>query len=183
MTIFAFYIFCFFWFLESLQELGIIHRDIKPENILLTKKGYPKLLDFSCCKKIDNNKTRTLIGSPLFISPEVLKGQGYSYSCDYWSIGVLIFFMFFGEYPFGSRTSTPDKIYEEIINKKLNFNLNETHTKKHSNNPIKEEKIKELKNIIEILLNKNAEERMKHVDEIKKNKFFERIDFIKLKKM
>ena len=182
-TFCTFHFACLIIILESLQKLGIIHRDIKPENIILTKNGYPKLIDFSCCKKIDTNKTRTLIGSPLFISPEVLKGSGYSYSCDYWGIGVLIFFMFFGEYPFGSRSSTPDKIYEEIINKKLTFNLNENHDKKQSNNSIKEEKIKELKNIIEILLNKNAEERMKNVDKIKKNKFFEGIDFNKLKKM
>jgi cGMP-dependent protein kinase len=73
---------------EVLHSLGIVHRDIKPENIIITKNGYPKLIDLSCCKKIDDEKTRTVIGSPLSISPEVLKGGGYSYSCDYWGIGV-----------------------------------------------------------------------------------------------
>ena len=177
----CFHLACLILILDALKELGIVHRNIKPENIIITKNGYPKLIDFSCCKKIDSNKTRTIVGSPLFISPEVLIGSGYSYSCDYWEIGILIYFLFFGEYPFGSRSSQPDTIYEEIINKKLNFN--ENFIKKFSNNSQKTEKVNELIEIIEILLNKKAEERMKNVEKLKEKKFFENIDFIKLKKM
>ena len=172
---------CLILIIESLHELGIIHRDIKPENYILTKNGYPKLIDFSCCKKIDSNKTRTIVGSPLFISPEVLMGSGYSYSCDYWGIGVFIYYLFFGEYPFGSRATQPDTIYEEIINKKIN--INENFMKKFNNNTQKAEKAKELKELIEILLNKKPEERMKNVGNLKERKLFENIDFNKLKKM
>ena len=179
-TFCSFHCACFLLILDTLRELGIIHRDIKPENFMLMKNGYPKLMDFSCCKKIDMNKTKTLIGTPLFISPEVLKGNGYSYSCDYWGVGVLLYFLFFGEYPFGTRSSQPDTIYEEIIKKKLIFN--ETHTKKYQSNE-KIEKINELKDIINILLNKNPEERMKNAENIKQHKFFSHIDFNKLKKM
>ena len=172
---------CLIIMVEHLHSLGIVHRDIKPENIIITKNGYPKLIDLSCCKKIDEEKTRTIIGSPLSISPEVLKGGGYSYSCDYWGIGVFIYFLFFGEYPFGSRSSTPDTVYEEIINKKINFN--ENLIKRYSNNAQKVEKINEVKEVIEILLNKKPEERMKNVEKLKGKKFFENIDFSKLKKM
>ena len=172
---------CLIIMVEHLHSLGIVHRDIKPENIIITKNGYPKLIDLSCCKKIDEEKTRTIIGSPLSISPEVLKGGGYSYSCDYWGIGVFIYFLFFGEYPFGSRSSTPDTVYEEIINKKINFN--ENLIKRYSNNAQKVEKINEVKEVIEILLNKKPEERMKNVEKLKQKKFFENIDFNKLKKM
>jgi len=172
---------CLVLIIETLHGLGIIHRDIKPENIVLTKNGYPKLIDFSCCKKIDTNKTRTIVGSPLFISPEVLMGAGYSYSCDYWGIGVFIYYLFFGEYPFGSHSTVPDTIYEEIINKKINFN--ESYIKRYSNNTYKTEKINDLKEIIEVLLNKKAEERMKNLGNLREKKLFENIDFDKLKKM
>ena len=179
-TLCTFYLSCFIVILDILKNLGIVHRDIKPENIIITKNGYPKLIDFSCCKKIDNNKTRTLIGTPLFIAPEVLKGGGYSYSCDYWSFGVLIYYLFYGEFPFGSFNSQPDKIYEEIMNKKLNINeyKNIKNNKNHQY-----ELINELKEVIELLLNKNEEERMKNAEKIKEKKLFENIDFNKLKKM
>ena len=180
-TFCSFHSACLILMVEVLHSLGIVHRDIKPENIIITKNGYPKLIDLSCCKKIDDEKTRTVIGSPLSISPEVLKGGGYSYSCDYWGIGVFIYFLFFGEYPFGSRASTPDTVYEEIINKKLTFN--ENLIKKYSNNSQRIEKIHEIKEVIEILLNKKPEERMKNVEKLKQKKFFEFIDFNKLKKM
>ena len=180
-TFCIFHLACLILMIENLHELGIIHRDIKPENYIITKNGYPKLIDFSCSKKIDANKTRTIVGSPLFISPEVLAGVGYSYSCDYWAIGVFIYYLFFGEYPFGSRATQPDTIYEEIINKKIN--INENFMKKINNNSERVEKANELKELIEILLNKKPEERMKKVGNLKEKKLFENIDFNKLKKM
>ena len=180
-TFCSFHAACVLIMLETLNKLGIVHRNIKPENIIVTKFGYPKLIDFSCCKIIESNRTRTLVGTPFYISPEVLKGAGYSYSCDYWGLGVLLYYMFFGEYPFGTRSSPPDKVYEEIINKKLIFS--ENLLKKFNNNSHKAEKINELKEVIEILLNKNETERMKNVENIKKKKFFENIDFDKLTKM
>ena len=77
--------------------------------------------------------------------------------------------MFFGEYPFGTRSSPPDKVYEDIINKKLIFN--ENLMKQFNTNSHKDEKVKELKEVIEILLNKNEIERMKNVEKIKEKKF------------
>ena len=56
-----------FLILDSLKLFGIIHRDIKPENIIIDKKGYIKLIDFSSSKRIKNNKTRTLIGTPFYL--------------------------------------------------------------------------------------------------------------------
>ena len=180
-TFCSFHSACVLIMLEAMNKLGIVHRNIKPENIIMTKNGYPKLIDFSCSKIIETNKTRTIVGTPFYISPEVLRGAGYSYSCDYWGLGVLLFFMFFGEYPFGTRSSPPDKVYEEIINKKLIFN--ENLTKKFNGHAHKIEKLNELKEVIEILLTKNDIERMKKVENIKQKKFFEHIDFDKLKKM
>ena len=180
-TFCSFHSACVLIMLEAMNKLGIVHRNIKPENIIMTKNGYPKLIDFSCSKIIETNKTRTIVGTPFYISPEVLRGAGYSYSCDYWGLGVLLFFMFFGEYPFGTRSSPPDKVYEEIINKKLIFN--ENLTKKFNGHAHKIEKLNELKEVIEILLTKNDIERMKKVENIKQKKFFEhifRIEFLGL---
>ena len=169
---------CFILMLEALKEVGIIHRDIKPENIIIEKNGYPKLIDFSCCKRIYDIKTKTLIGTPFFIAPEVLKGNGYTYSCDYWSVGVLIYYLYYGEYPFGNKTTQPDTIYKEIINKKLVFIDN--NYKKHNH---KFSTINDLKDVISCLLNKNEDERMKAVSKIKEMDFYKGIDFNKLKKM
>ena len=169
---------CFILMLEALKMVGIVHRDIKPENIIIEKNGYPKLIDFSCCKRIYGIKTKTLIGTPFFIAPEVLKGKGYTYSCDYWSMGVLIYYLYYGEYPFGNTTTQPDTIYKEIINKKLVFNDN--NYKKHNH---KFSTINDLKDVISCLLDKNEEERMKNVSKIKEMEFYKAIDFNKLKKL
>ena len=169
---------CFILMLEALKEVAIIHRDIKPENIIIGKNGYPRLIDFSCCKRIYDIKTKTLIGTPFFIAPEVLKGNGYTYSCDYWSTGVLIYYLFYGEYPFGNKTTQPDTIYKEIINKKLVFVDN--NYKKHNH---KFSTYNDLKDVISCLLNKNEEERMKNVSKIKEMDFYKGIDFKKLKRL
>ena len=168
---------CFILMLEALKQVGIVHRDIKPENIIIEKNGYPKLIDFSCCKRIYDIKTKTLIGTPFFIAPEVLKGKGYTYSCDYWSVGVLIYYLYYGEYPFGNTTTQPDTIYKEIINKKLIFVDN--NYKKHNH---KFSTINDLKDVISCLLNKDEDERMKNVSKIKQMDFYKGIDFNKLKK-
>ena len=55
------------------------------------------------------------------MAPEILKGKAYSYSCDYWSVGVLMYYLFYGEYPFGKNANQPDTIYKERINKKIEF--------------------------------------------------------------
>ena len=55
------------------------------------------------------------------MAPEILKGKKYSYSCDYWSVGVLVYFLFYGEYPFGNNTTQPVDIYKEILNKEVEF--------------------------------------------------------------
>ena len=170
---------CFILMLEALKLIGIIHRDIKPENIIIEKNGYPKLIDFSCCKRIYGIKTKTLIGTPFFIAPEVLKGKGYTYSCDYWSAGVLIYYLYYGEYPFGNTTTQPDTIYKEIINKKLEFNDN-NNFKKHNH---KFSTINDLKDVISCLLDKNEDERMKNVSKIKEMDFYKGIDFNKLKRL
>lgn len=77
--------------IEYLHKLNIVYRDIKPENIMIDEKGYLKLIDMGTAKilKAKNgiNKTFTLLGTPHYMAPEILKGKGYGLPVDLWSIG------------------------------------------------------------------------------------------------
>lgn len=78
--------------LQYLHSLNLIHRDIKAGNILLNKKGQVKLADFGISAFLDADETRrrTQIGSPFWMSPELILGEGYSYKTDIWSLGITI---------------------------------------------------------------------------------------------
>jgi cGMP-dependent protein kinase len=169
-----FYSACFMIMLDALQNIGIIHRDIKQNNIVIEKNGYPKLIDFSCCKKIMNEKTSTLIGTPFFIAPEILKGKKYSYSCDYWSVGVLVYYLFYGDYPFGNKNSQPVDIYQEIINKEVEFR----DCKKSEFYDIEIS----LQKFISCLLEKDESKRINNLNQVKNLEFFKETDFDKIKR-
>jgi calcium-dependent protein kinase len=81
---------------------GICHRDLKPENIIFSNRTrtHIKIIDFGLSKTTLYNMT-TRIGTPYYVSPEVLKGEHpYTKDCDLWSIGVIVFFVLFGYPPF-----------------------------------------------------------------------------------
>ena len=77
---------------------------------MITSKGYIKLIDFGTTKFI-TDFTNTVIGTPHYLSPEILLGQGYSFSCDYWSIGITIYEIFYGKFPFGNHAKDIMNIY------------------------------------------------------------------------
>lgn len=82
-----------------MYEKNILHRDLKPSNILL-KDGKIKIADFGTSKlKEENEMIRTLVGTPLFASPEILElfagdEQSYTEKSDIWSLGLILYFMF-----------------------------------------------------------------------------------------
>ena len=101
---------------------GISHRDIKAENILFHKEsneGEIKIIDFGLSKKYKNlEKMQTILGTPYYVAPEVLKGS-YDEKCDIWSVGALIYIMLVGEPPFNGKTN--NVIFSKILNEEVKF--------------------------------------------------------------
>ena len=89
---------------RHLHENYIIHRDIKPENIIVLDENTVKLADFGTCKSLrGTNLTRTMIGTPYYMSPDVFRNVYYDYSVDIWGLGCVFYYMNFRKVPFDAR--------------------------------------------------------------------------------
>lgn len=128
---------------------GITHRDIKPENILFESSDPDadiKLIDFGLSRKYNSNeKMHTILGTPYYVAPEVLKGD-YDEKCDVWSIGAITYIMLSGEPPFLGKTN--NEIFKKIVNEEVTFD--KSKWKKISN---------EAKSFIRECMNKNPDKR------------------------
>jgi cGMP-dependent protein kinase len=161
-----FYIGSILLMLDYLQKKFIAHRDIKPSNIMIDHNGYLKMIDFGTAK-ILTDYTSTIIGTPHYIAPEILQGRGYSLSCDFWSLGVCMYEIFYGKYPFGNYANEVIEIYKEILKNNFMF-------------PVENSKVENVNYFIKGLLNKKVNERTCNVSSLKKKPFFEGFEFDKL---
>ncbi|EGR32749.1 protein kinase domain protein [Ichthyophthirius multifiliis] len=104
------------------NKMGIAHRDLKPENLLYNSPDPDatiKITDFGLAKVISDELMTTACGTPSYIAPEVLTGKGYSFSVDYWSIGVILYVLLCGFPPFYQETN--DKLFESIKKGEFGF--------------------------------------------------------------
>ena len=81
--------------MKHCHDKKILHRDLKSQNIFLTKKGIVKLGDFGIARVLSNtrSKAKTVVGTPYYLSPEIIKSEAYSFKSDIWSLGVLLYEM------------------------------------------------------------------------------------------
>ena len=152
--------------LDYLHNNGIIYRDIKPENILIGEDGYLKLIDFGMAKMVQGNeKATSFCGTPEYLAPEIITGEGHNRAADWWSYGILIFEMLCGIPPFYCENT--ERMYDLITNAELRF-------------PKRIPLSDNAKDLIKKLLVKKQDKRLgvnKGFEEIKAHPFFQGFDF------
>jgi serum/glucocorticoid-regulated kinase 2 len=152
-----------------LHGFNVIYRDLKPENILLDYSGHIALCDFGLCKldMKDEDRTNTFCGTPEYLAPELLLGQGYTKAVDWWTLGVLLYEMLTGLPPFYDENT--NEMYRKILSEPLHF-------------PGPEIVPPAAKDLLTKLLNRKPDERLgaNGASEIKAHIFFHSIDWRKL---
>ena len=139
---------------EYLHKFGIVHRDLKPDNIMIIpKKGENnniiiKIMDFGFSKIVSKEeKLMEGLGTLYYAAPELIQNLPYNLEVDIWSLGVIIYYIFTGCYPFNGKSE--DEIEEKILEENVEFKDGEWK--------IISNKVKDL---IERCLEKNPEERI-----------------------
>jgi len=152
--------------LGHLHSLGVIYRDLKPENILMDENGFVFLTDFGMAKELKQGEVAmSFCGTPEYLAPEIITGEGHNKEADWWSLGILAYETMYGIPPFYNQNQMI--MYDLIRECNLSF-------------PQTPDISKEGKDFIKLLLNKDASKRlgaMSDFDDIKKHPWFSDLDW------
>ena len=148
-----------------LHKFGIVHRDLKPDNIMIIPKTGDndiiiKIMDFGFSKIVSNEeKLMEGFGTLYYAAPELIQNLPYNLEIDVWSLGVIIYYIFTGCYPFKGKTE--DDIEENILEENVEFKDGEWEV--ISDN---------VKDLITKCLEKNPDERI-NIDEFIMHPWFQ----------
>ena len=74
-----------------------MHRDIKLDNLMIDESGYLKVIDFGLARILrEGEEASTRCGTPIYMAPEILKGDNYNFSAEWWAVGIVIYEMLVG---------------------------------------------------------------------------------------
>jgi len=146
----------------------------------LDSRGNVKICDFGlCCKLSPNGKLKIGCGTPQYVAPEMIYCD-YDHSVDYWTLGIDVFCMLAGEFPFNEDKTGISLTLTKSICSDYVPNINEIRRKK-------DQEIEEISNdacdFVKKLLNKVADERLgsrNNPENIKEHSFFSKINWIQL---
>ena len=138
----------------------MIHRDIKLDNILLDGKGNVKIGDFGVSRFVKSGEVmREQCGTPAYIAPEILKGEGYiGFSPDIWSAGIVLYSMLYGSVPF--KANDMNELHLLVLRGKY---------------VLKEDISEDARDLMSRMLERNVRKRIT-CEEILKHKWFDDID-------
>jgi serine/threonine protein kinase len=107
--------------IKYLNNSNIIHRDLKPANILL-KGSECKISDFGFAKSMDSENTflKSIVGTPLYMSPQLLQKQKYTNKSDLWSVGLIFYEMLHGKTPWTAANEL--QLINAIYSQKIGYN-------------------------------------------------------------
>jgi len=102
--------------IQHMHDKRIMHRDLKPANIFLTLDGTIKVGDLGLSRELSEHtmQAHSKVGTPLYMSPEVLKGEGYDFKSDIWSMGCLLYELAMLKSPFKSEGLNLYSLFQKI---------------------------------------------------------------------